>query len=142
MRGQIPNDELTKLLKQTAKQHMNSFQPRPKKGRRQRRGNATPAPAATEDELRGYSYRSIPKATGVLGGPRTPGVGLIKLYIQPTGPAGTPWQPQTDPVTAENWMEAPIAANKPIFAKKSRVLDDGTTIYSVWVEGCKEIPSG
>ncbi len=142
MKYNLLDDELTRTIRQVAKQHLNSFQPRPKRGRRVRPSKGGQPAPVTADDIRGISYQTIPKATGTSTGPITPGFGLVKLYDQPTGPAGTPWTLQANPVTAENWMEDPVSANKPIFLRKSRVLDDGTQIYIVIAEGCKPRTSG
>ncbi len=141
MRLNTLDDELTRTIKQVAKQHLNSFQPRPKRGRRVRPSKGGEPATVTADDIRGNSYQGVPKATGTITGSMTPGFGLVHLYNVPTGPAGTVWTLQANPVTAENWMQDPIAANKPILLKKSRVLDDGTQIYIVTAEGCKPIPS-
>ncbi len=141
MRVNLLDTELTRTIQQVAKQHLNSFQPRPKRGRRQRRGNAASAPSSTTEDIRGMSYAAISKATTTsVGGPIVPGTGLAKLYKPPdTGSPGTAWQLVDNPITVENWMFDSIAANKPIFLRKSRSDTDGTQIYVVIAEGCKVI---
>ncbi len=138
----VLDSELTKLVQQVSKQHMNSFQPRPKKGRRPGRGHAAQSsqPTTVED-IRGMSYSAIAKATTVsVGGPIVPGTGLAKLYDPPgAGVAGVAWQPRPNPVTVENWMFDAISANKPIFLRKSRDDPNNQPIYVVIAEGCKPI---
>lgn len=98
---------------------------------------------ADPDDYRGYSYTAIAAATGTKDQPLTPGTGLAKLYTRPTaGAAGTPWQVQSSPVVAENWMRSAIAINKPILLRPSRKADDGSQIYTVITEGCTAFTSG
>lgn len=94
------------------------------------------------DDIRGVSYTTISAAGGIKDGPITPGTGLAKLYALPTGAAGAVWQPQTSPVSVENWMFGSIPAYKPLILRFSRVAPDGSKIYTVTAEGCAAIPSG
>jgi hypothetical protein len=93
-------------------------------------------------DLRAVSASNIPAATGPRDGATTPGVGAAKLYDPPSGPAGSPWQPQAGNVVVENWMRGSIPGYKPLLLRESRTASDGTHIYTVVAEGCTEIPSG
>lgn len=99
-------------------------------------------PIATTEDIRGVTTASIPPATGQRDGPITPGTGQVRLYTMPTGAAGTAWQ-LGQVVTVEHWMFVePIASYKPVLLKPSRKDANGSQIYIVHAEGCKEIPSG
>ncbi len=145
MRLNILDDELTRTIKQVAKQHLNSFQPRPKRGRRQR---LKPSPEIPIVDVRGLSASEIPAATGDTVGPIYPGVGYVRVCNAPKPfagnpqlPAGSGWEIAVGTVTAENWMFSKIAPNKPILLRESRTLSDGTTIYTIISEGCAPVPS-
>ena len=100
------------------------------------------SPQTSTDDIRGMSYGTIAAATGTQTGAITPGTGLAKLYTMPTGAAGAVWQPETNPVTVENWMFGSIAIYKPLLLRVSRTSSAGTKIYTVVSEGCAAIPSG
>jgi hypothetical protein len=135
--------ELAGYVRRTVKQFANSFQPRPKAGRRPEQSDAMPPtdPAQVED-IRAQSYTTIAAATGNRTGPRTPGTGSAKLYIEPaSGAPGVAWQLAPNPVQCENHMGDPVVPFKPILLKKGRIADGDVQIYIVVSEGCKEIPS-
>jgi hypothetical protein len=142
----IFSDELTKAVRQVVKQHLNAFQPRPRKGRRVRASQSSaPPPQQTNDDLRAVSYTTITKATGTLHGTITPGTGTAKLYTEPTsGAPGAGWTlpAGATPVTCENWMFADVVANKPILLRKGRVADNQVQIYTVVAEGCAKVTGG
>lgn len=143
----VLNDELTKAVQQVVKQHLNAFQPRPRKGRRIRaKPSSTPAPPQSTEDIRGVVYSTIAAASGTISGPILPGTGMVKLFDAPVAfpgnpipPAGSPWVIQTTPTLVENWMFATIAVNKPVLLRPGRTMEDGSTIYCVVAEGCQAV---
>lgn len=98
-------------------------------------------------DIRGITYGNITAATGNAGGPITPGFGPVLIYAPPASgplgfPVGTQWTTTTpaSPVTAENWMHAPVDPFKPVLLDFSRFAPDGTKIYTIKAEGCKDVP--
>lgn len=116
-------------------------EPRPKKGRRQRRWGRSPQQTTSDPKLRGEVVSTIGAATGLRGQPKTPGFGQVRLYTPPEGPPGTPWQ-LGSVVTAENWMRGTIAAGKPVLLRVIRKLseDEDVDIYEIIAEGCAVAP--
>lgn len=131
-----------KQLRQTSLQHLSSFQPRPKRGRRRKVNSAATPQQQKPDNFRAVAATDITAASGITSGNITPGVGTAYLYVEPvnTSPAGTPWA-RGEIVQVENWMQAVIKAKKPLLLRMSRTNDNtGITIYEAIAEGCKAVP--
>jgi hypothetical protein len=98
-------------------------------------------PVAMIDDPWGVVYSTITAASGPRDGPITPGTGLVRLYLPPTGPIGTPWQPGPN-IPCETSMYDASTVYKIVIIRKSRIAPDGSTIYRAISQGCKEQPSG
>lgn len=134
----VLDDDLTKLVQQVCRQFMNSFQPRPKRDWRGRRGGGASVDTGV---YRGVVDTTVSAATGTTQDESlTPGNGFVRLYNPPQGTpiASTPWT-RGDLVVAENWMHATIAIRKPVLLRKVRDTDSGP-LYEVIAEGCAVVP--
>lgn len=85
-------------------------------------------------------YSIINGATGDRGQARTPGTGLVRKYLPPTGPAGTPWQPGST-LLVETWMRGNSDVGKPVLLRESRKDQNGAPIYELTAEGCQADPT-
>lgn len=129
--GYVMSDELRRAIQDMVRVHSNSFQARPKRGRRATWaggvGGVGSAPrfaiVTTEAEA----------ASGTIGGDRTPGVGEATLYTY--GAAVGDDATAGDTIEFENYMEAEVTVGKPIFVSQR---EGG--IWVVHAEGCAAVP--
>lgn len=142
MANYLLNEELRRLVQDVVREHKNWSQPRPKRGRRQRKqvGGSTPTPEV--NNFRAITTTTCPAATGIVGGNITPGTAFATLYVQPADQTigGTAWTPG-ESVLFENWMFGSIPPKKPILLRKSRTnVTTGGILYEVIAEGCAAVP--
>lgn len=91
---------------------------------------------------RAVIYSVVSKATGNRDGPITPGQGIVRRYVPPTGPIGTAWNHQGATLMVETWMHSQSDVGKPVLLRESRKDNNGQPIYEMISEGCASVPIG
>lgn len=99
-------------------------------------------PVSTFTAPRGIVVGTISRALGGRSGTdRTPGIGVVQLFLEAAGPIGSPCPPGPN-IPCETWMQDTSVEGKPVLLRPVRKAPDGSTIYEAIAEGCKAAANG
>jgi len=129
--GNLLNDELTQLVQQVCRQFMNSFQPRPKRGRRARRGGG--GTVTNEIEMRRYRViASVPAATGHLAENWGTALAALSLLDSTTGEEIDPTHDPDNMVPALNPLDTSFAVDCMVRVLDGQIFDGTCQPFVDW----------